>query len=87
MRFTSSRRLARPYALLPLAMPILTDCMATATGGRTDLAAACSAFEPIRWSARDTDATIRSVKEPSAAWDAVCKTGGTLTMPPGRTPA
>jgi hypothetical protein len=45
--------------------PILT--------GRTDPAVACSAFERIRCSRRDTDATIRAVEEHNAAgtksWD------------------
>lgn len=62
-------------ALPLLALPILTACATTtATGGRTD-AVACSAFEPIRWSRRDTDATIRAVKEHNTAWEAVCKQG------------
>lgn len=75
MRFTLSRRLARLAALPLLAILILTGCATTtATGGRTD-AVACSAFEPIRWSRRDTDPTIQAVKEHNAAWTAVCKQG------------
>lgn len=73
MRSISFRRRATLVALPLLAMPILAGCATTtAIGGRTD-SVACSAFEPIRWSARDTDATIRSVKEHNAAWEAVCK--------------
>lgn len=75
MLSTRSRRLARRVALPLLAMPILTGCVTTtASGGRTE-AVACSAFEPIRWSRRDTDATIRAAKEHNAAWNAVCKQG------------
>lgn len=74
MRSISFRRRATLVALPLLALtPILTGCATTtAIGGRTD-SVACSAFEPIRWSARDTDTTIRSVKEHNAAWEAVCK--------------
>jgi hypothetical protein len=42
----------------------------TASAG-TD-AVVCSAFEPIRWSKKDTDETIRQAKEHNAAWAALC---------------
>lgn len=75
MLSTRSRRLAMRVALPLLAMPILTGCATTTvSGGRSD-SVACSAFEPIRWSGRDTDPTIRAVKEHNAAWKAVCKQG------------
>lgn len=75
MLSTRSTRLATLVALPLLAMPILTGCeTTTATGGRIN-AVACSAFEPIRWSRRDTDPTIRAVREHNAAWTAVCKQG------------
>lgn len=75
MLSTRSTRLATFVAMPLLAMPILTGCATTtATGGRTD-AVPCSAFEPIRWSHRNTDPTIRAVKEHNAAWTAVCKQG------------
>jgi hypothetical protein len=32
----------------------------------------CAAFQPIRWSRRDTDETIRQAKEHNAAWKALC---------------
>ncbi len=32
----------------------------------------CQAFEPIRWSRRDTDKTIRQAKEHNAAWVRLC---------------
>ena len=44
----------------------------TTTGSAATDAVACSAFDPIRWSAKDTDETIRQVKGHNAAWKAVC---------------
>lgn len=64
------RRAMRAGLLLtPLA--ILTGCATTTASVGTD-AVACSAFEPIRWSKADTDATIRQAKEHNAAWAALC---------------
>lgn len=69
---TGSSRLLLPVVLLAIATAILGGCVTmTATGGRTDVS--CTAFEPIRWSRRDTDATIRAAKEHNAAWDALCR--------------
>ncbi len=58
-------------ALLLVPLPILTGCATTTASVGTD-AVACSAFEPIRWSKRDTEETIRQVKEHNAAWKTVC---------------
>jgi hypothetical protein len=58
-------------ALLPIPLLILPGCATTTVTVGTD-AVACSAFEPIRWSSRDTDDTIRQAKEHNAAWVAVC---------------
>jgi hypothetical protein len=60
-------------ALLPMPLPILPGCATTTASVGTD-AVACSAFEPIRWSERDTEVTIRQVKEHNAAWAAMCTT-------------
>lgn len=69
---TGSTRRWLLVALLALVMPILAGCMTTtATGGRTDVS--CAAFEPLHWSRRDTDETIRQAKEHNAAWDALCR--------------
>jgi hypothetical protein len=57
-------------AALPL--PILPGCATTTAFVGTD-AVACSAFEPIWWSKKDTDETIRQVKEHNAAWMAACQ--------------
>lgn len=58
-------------ALLPMPLLILAACATTTASVGTD-AVACSAFEPIRWSKKDTDETIRQVKEHNAAWEALC---------------
>jgi hypothetical protein len=58
-------------ALLPMPLLILPGCATTTVSVGTD-AVACSAFEPIRWSNKDTDDTIRQAKEHNAAWSAVC---------------
>lgn len=71
MRSISSARRAM-RAALPLMLPlILAGCATTTASVGTD-AVACSAFEPIRWSERDTEETIRQVKEHNAAWKALC---------------
>jgi hypothetical protein len=61
-------------ALLPMPLLILAGCATTTATVGTD-AVACSAFEPIRWSRRDTDETIRAAKEHNAAWAALCVHG------------
>jgi hypothetical protein len=58
-------------ALLLIPPLILAGC-ATMTASVGIDAVACSAFEPIRWSKKDTDGTIRQVKEHNAAWAAIC---------------
>ena len=56
----------------PLLLLLTLPGRATAMGFAGTDAFACAAFEPIRWSAKDTDRTIRQVKEHNAAWKAVC---------------
>jgi hypothetical protein len=60
-------------ALLPMPLLILAGCATTTASVATD-AVACSAFEPIRWSRKDTDETIRQAKEHNAVWAALCGT-------------
>jgi len=67
----SFARRAMRAALLPMPLLILTGCATTTASVGTD-AVACSAFEPIRWSNKDTEDTIRQAKEHNAAWVAVC---------------
>lgn len=52
---------------------ILPACATTIPTGATDTS--CQAFEPIRYSRKDTDETQRQVREHNAAWDALCKGG------------
>jgi hypothetical protein len=73
MRSISSARRAMRAALLLTLLPILAGCATTTASVGTD-AVACSAFEPIRWSKKDTEETIRQVKEHNAAWAAMCTT-------------
>jgi hypothetical protein len=58
-------------ALLPMPLLILSGCATTTASVGTD-AVACSAFEPIRWSKKGSDDTIRQVKEHNAAWMTIC---------------
>ena len=73
MYLISSARHAMRAALLLTPLLILQGCVTTTGTVATD-AIACSAFEPIRWSAKDTDETIRQVKGHNAAWKAACPT-------------
>ena len=70
----SFTRRAMRAALLLTPLLILPGCVTT-TGSAGNDAVACSAFEPIRWSAKDTGETIRQAKEHNAAWRAVCAGG------------
>jgi hypothetical protein len=54
-------------------LPILPGCATRTASVGTD-AVACSAFEPIRWSKKDTEETIWQVKEHNAVWAAMCTT-------------
>lgn len=70
-----ARRTMRAVLLLT---PLLTlpGCVTTTGSAGTDVVA-CAAFEPIRWSVKDTDETIRQVKGHNAAWRAVCAKSAT----------
>jgi len=72
MPLISFARRAMRAGLLLMTLAILTGCATTTASVGTD-AVACSAFEPIRWSKKDTDDTIRQVKEHNAAWTAICR--------------
>ena len=48
---------------------LLTACETIPTGA-TDVS--CSAFHPMTFSSRDTEATIKQVREHNAAWRAIC---------------
>jgi hypothetical protein len=66
-----ARRVMRAVLLLVLLL-IPPDCATTTASVGTD-SVVCSAFEPIRWSKKDTDDTILQVKEHNAAWAAICQ--------------
>jgi hypothetical protein len=72
MRSILFARRAMRAALLLMPLLILAGCATTTASVGTD-AVACSAFEPIRWSRKDTDETIRHVKVHNAAWTAICR--------------
>jgi len=41
--------------------------------GPVPLDTSCQAFEPLRWSSRDTRETIRQAREHNAAFDTLCE--------------
>lgn len=57
--------------LVPLAALLLTACQTTTPTSVTDTA--CLAFEPIRYSRKDTEETKRQIRGHNAAWDVLCK--------------
>lgn len=71
MRSISYVRHLMRAALLPMPLLILPSCATTTASIGTD-AVVCSAFEPIRWSSKDTNDTIRQAKEHNPAWLSVC---------------
>ncbi len=63
---------------------ILTGCATTRDSSATNAPAgladvksvACGAFQPITWSSRDTDPTIRQVKLHNVSYASLCGTPG-----------
>lgn len=66
--------------------PLLAGCATTTAFVVLIESAACTAFQPIRWSAKDTDETIRQVKAHNVAWKAVCLPENNLSGGAGRAP-
>lgn len=62
---------AAPGLTLALALTLAGCGTTTGSGGATK-DALCDQFAPIRWSATDTDDTIRQAKAHNAAGAAVC---------------
>jgi hypothetical protein len=60
------------YALVIVLPFLLTGC-GTMTGSAATNASACSVWQPISWSLRDTDRTITEVKVSNARREAFCK--------------
>jgi hypothetical protein len=52
-------------------MLALAGCRSTGTAA-TETRLECLAFALIRWSAADTQQTVRQIVEHNAAWDALC---------------
>ncbi len=62
----------KPALMLALALTLpLIGCASQTAGGGTK-AALCDQFRPIRWSASDTDETIRQAKQANAVGKAIC---------------
>ena len=57
-----STKRARLAGTLTAATLTLSTCMMTTGSSVTDPRATCAAWEPIRWSGKDTDDTIRQAK-------------------------
>lgn len=72
MPLISFARRTMRAALLLMPLLILAGCATTTASVGID-PVACSAFEPIRWSKKDSDGTVRQIKQHNAAWLAVCK--------------
>ena len=53
------------------ALPLLQACATTTPISVTDTS--CLAYEPIRYSRKDTEQTRRQIVQHNAAWDALCK--------------
>jgi len=52
------------------AICLLTGCTAKQNTGVTDLA--CIAFQPIDWSQKDTNDTVRQIREHNVVWETLC---------------
>lgn len=50
------------------------SCAGTTTIDAIERRVVCAIFQPISWSVRDTDETIRGVKEHNAAHKRICGT-------------
>lgn len=70
MRERHWRRRMRRAALLSGALMILGGCATTTGGGGTEVF--CRAAVPLRWSAADTEETIRQAKAHNAVGRALC---------------
>lgn len=73
MKQSNGRRLLAILCVLSMSA-IQTACIATTGTVVTSvdsIRVACGAFEPIKWSSRDTDLTIRQAKEHNAAGKAL----------------
>ena len=66
-------RMARTLAAMLTLTLLAAGCATTTAGVATESGRAlCEQFEPIRWSARDTDETIRAAKAHNAVGARLC---------------
>lgn len=70
MRERHWRQRMRRAALLSGTLMILSGCATTTDGGGTEVF--CRAAVPLRWSASDTEETIRQAKAHNAVGRALC---------------
>ena len=63
-------RALKPLLLLAVLLP-LAACQTTTPISVTDTS--CLAFQPIRYSRRDTPETAEQIRQHNAAWDSLCK--------------
>lgn len=69
MRWIVPLKLATVLVLTPL---LMAGSCTTMTASVETSRVACQAFEPITWSTRDTDETIRGVKAHNAVYQELC---------------
>ena len=69
---TKSLSAALPLASALIVTLFLAGCTTTTAGSGTTGKAVCNVLQPVRWSAADTDETIRQVKANNAAGKVVC---------------
>lgn len=62
----------KPLAVLSMLLTALTLTGCATTTGSAVTEVACTGLEPLTWSRRDTDETIRGVKRHNAKWRAIC---------------
>ena len=59
-------------SLLIVLLTLLTSCQTIPSKETSGTNWECIAFEPIRWSAKDTLETIGQIKEHNSVWQALC---------------
>lgn len=69
MRTTSRNALA--LLVIALSLPILAGCVTT-TDSSAGIRVYCDNADPITWSDKDTDETIRQAKANNAVWKELC---------------
>lgn len=66
-------RSAPALLVIALSLPILAGCVTT-TDSSAGIEIYCDNAEPITWSDKDTDETIRQAKARNAVWKELCGT-------------